>query len=527
MTALSVEAEFYRQQVSGPVHDLLRHYRRFGDRHGLNPSPYFDTAFYKTTYPDWAARGAKTALDDYVAHEMQGVWRRPHPLIDPANYLLRYPDVAAENISPVGHFIRHGDAENRSPSQNFDAGFYTGCYLPLGDGLAFRHYIEKGQHMGHLPKPLVRDVSQSGAAMVAALKALDRPIILCAHDAQRAGVPLLLYDTARWYADQGFSPVFVLLNGGPVVKSLSALGPVFLLAEGWTTKGLFAAVPKDVPVIVNSGAAALIGLAATEAGLRPLILIHEMRDYLAAQNLLDPLMKAKAGGAVFAVSFPRMASALQAELGTLPIMRPGLRLPPAPLSAFREKRHKFRQQTVFIGAGHADRRKGFDLFLDAAHSIATQIPKAQFVWLGALDPWARALADAALAKGMALHLPGFVADSLAWYAAATVYLLTSRADPGPTTVFHAAATGTPFVGYAADIGLIGLTDPIGCFVEPGETSAFVAKAVALAKNDRPANRHARRAALRPHLEYSQYCHAILDLAGTSGGSAKPPNVPMP
>ncbi|MFN4153576.1 MAG: glycosyltransferase [Paracoccaceae bacterium] len=503
------DAEHYQARLSARVPDPLDHFRAKGDRQGLDPSPYFSTRHYKALYPDWAASGQPTALDDFLAHEAQGNWRSPHPLIDPAGYLRRYPDVAAAGLSPAGHFARHGDAEGRSPSDAFDAAFYRRCYLRLGEGLAFAHYIRIGQRAGHLPKPVPRTLAQSRAAAAQVMAGRHRPILLGVHDAQEAGTPILVRDIAGQFAARGLSPVFVLRDGGPLVAQFQRLGPVFVLAEGWDAAGLLAGVSRDVPVLVNSGAAGDLALGAAQAGRRTVLLIHEMRGYLAAHSLLPVLQRAKGAGARVIASCPRMADALRPDLGALEILRPGAVLPPAQLADFRARRGAWRGRTVFIGAGHADRRKGFDLFLDAARDIHAQMPEAGFVWLGALDPWAQGLAVAARAAGLPLTLPGFVADSLACYSAARVYLLTSREDPGPTTLIHAAATGAPFVGYAADIGLHGTVDPLGQFVACDDRAAFVAAALAFARRETPDSRHARRAMLRPYLGLGAYCDSLL------------------
>lgn len=499
----------YRRQLAAPAPDPVRHFRRRGDALGLDPCAYFSTTFYKARYPDWAANGARTALDDFLAHQAGGVWRQPHPLVDPAAYLQSYPDVAAAGIAPVVHFIAHGDAEGRSPSQGFDAGFYRRCYLPLNSTHPFLHYLRHGQAAGHLPRPHPRTADLSRAAMAAVLAGRRRPVVLAAHDAQPAGVPILLRDMAARLVAEGRSPVFLLGNGGPVVLDLAGMGPVFLLAEGWHTGGLLAGCPATVPVVVHSAAAAAVAAQAARAGHPTALLIHEMRGYLAAQGLIPALRQAQDDGAWLVASFDRVATALAADLGRLDVVQPGLALPPAGLGAFRQQRRNGAGSPLFIGAGHADRRKGFDLFLDAARDIARAWPQARFVWLGSLDPWARDLADRALGEGLPLDLPGFVSDSLAWYAAATVYLLTSREDPGPATLVHAMATGTGFVGYAADIGLQEMAAPFGRFVPPGDRAQFVAAALALARTDTPAQRHARRKGVRPHVGFARYCETLL------------------
>lgn len=505
------DAEFYQTQMSRRVPDALAHFRAHGDRQGLDPSPYFSTLFYKQTYPDWADGGQPTALDDFLMQDARGPWRHPHPMIDPDFYLRQHADVAAAGMSPLGHFARHGDLEGRSPSAAFDARFYQRRYLRLAQTLAFAHYRSVGQTAGHLPRPEPRSFDQSAAASAGICASLNRPILLGGHDAQEAGSPILIRDIAREMIARGRDVVFVLRDGGPLVQALQQLGPVFVLADGWDAAGLFSGFGADVPANLHSAEAARMAIAAAKAGLRTTLHVHEMRGYLETQDLVPDLKAAQGAGVRLIASFPRMAADLRSALGALTIMQPGVTLPPAPLRAFRHQRQTRVGKAVFIGAGYADRRKGFDLFVEAAADLHKVVPDAGFVWLGALDPWAQELADKAIAKGLPLCLPGFVSDPLCWYAAASVYLLTSREDPGPTTLIHAAATGIPFVGYQTDIGLRGIIDPLGQFVTVGDRQAFVAAALGHLKNDTPARRHRQRALLRPHLGFERYCDGLLRL----------------
>ncbi len=513
------EAAHYLRQLGQPLaarsviaQQALAHFRSVGDRLGLDPSPYFDTRWYKAQHPDWAET-ARTAVEDFLARIDRTAPRAPHPMIDPEFYRKAYPDLAGLGPQAALHFIRHGDAEARSPSAVFDAGFYRQTYLPLGTGHPFRHYICEGRARGYLPRPEPRSAEASARAMRAALAKLPpaRSFLLVAHDAQQAGVPLLTLDLAQALQGRGWQPVFLLDRGGPLLPRFQGLGQVFLAAEGWEPGGLARALPTDTPALINTGAAARFAPALSGAGLRVLVLIHEMTDYLRAQGLIPDLNAAQQAGAGLVVSMPRMVPTLADLPEPVGQILPGVVLPVTPLAAFRALRRKARPRRapVFISAGHADHRKGFDLFLEAATELQRQMPKARFVWLGALDPWAQALADQARAAGLRLKLPGFVTDSLAWYRAADAYLLTSRQDPGPTTVIHAAAMGTPFVGYAADIGLIGLTEGMGHFVPPGDLPGFVATARHLATAGSPAKRRHLRRLVRRATDFETYVEALL------------------
>lgn len=513
----------YRAQIAWALRDerLLQHFLTKGDARGLDPSPYFSTRFYKAQYPDWRALGATTAFADFLLRIGRGEDRRPHPLIDPAAYRAAYADLAGLGAGAALHFLQHGDAEGRSPSDLFDAPFYRRCYLPLGAGHAFRHYVTEGAAAGHLPRPAPKGAGASQAAMARQAAALPRPFLLVSHDAQEAGVPILTLDLAQAVRERGWSPVFLLGNAGPLSARFAGHGPVFILAEGWDAAGLARGLPRGTPAIVNTSAAAAVALPLVQAGLRTLAMVHEMPDFVRAHGFMPDLQAAVRAGARPVLSMPRMAGMLEEELGPADVITPGIRLAPVPLARFRAARGWRRRQEgpVFIGAGHADLRKGFDLFLQAAARIARERPTARFVWLGALDHWARALADAALEAGLSLTLPGFVADSLAWYRAADVYLLTSRQDPGPTTVAHAAAAGTPFVGYAADIGLVGLTDGFGTFVPSGDEAGFVAQALTLAESGTPERRRRIRRHILQLTSFDRYAEALISLAAGPAAEA--------
>lgn len=507
------DADHYRRQIKAPLLDdaaALRHFLDQGDAAGLDPSAYIATRWYKQRYPDWAARGSRTAAGDFLASIGTGRQRQPHPLIDPDHYRASYPDLAGLGAAAALHFIRNGDGEGRSPSAGFDADFYRRCYLPLGRTHAFRHYITEGAALGHLPRPVPRNAASAQAAMRQAVAGLARPFLMVSHDAQTAGVPILTLDLARALRARGHDPVFLLGHAGPLAHRFRALGPVFIAAEGWDVAGLAAGLPPGNPAWVNTGAAAGLAAVLATSGLRCLVLLHEMADYLRGQGHIPGLRAAQAAGAQLIVSMPRMVQAFAPELGgQVTQILPGLVLPPTPLASFRQRRRHGGVGPVFIGAGHADHRKGFDLFLSAAARIAARRPQARFVWLGALDPWAQGLADAALDKGLPLALPGFVEDSLAWYRAADVYLLTSRQDPGPTTAIHAAAVGTPFVGYAADIGLVGLTDGACRFLPPGDEAGFVEAALEMASGISPETRRRLRRRVRAATSFDTYVDALL------------------
>lgn len=499
------DRDYYRRTVPDCGAVPMRHFQSRGDAEGRDPGPYFSTAFYKQTYPDWWSRGAATAVEDYLRCLAEGVERQPHPLIDPGWYRAAYPDLAGLGLDAALHFVRHGDAEGRSPSAAFDASYYARRHMPLEAGPPFRYWSEHGQRAGHRTQAGPRD------ATWAQLKgAATRPLIVACHDAQPAGVPILALDLAGAAIRRGWQPVFVLLRGGPLLPRFEAKGPVILAIDGHDPARMRDGLDPGVPALIVSAAAAPLAAPLAAAGNPCLVLIHEMPDYLRDHGLVAPLVAAREAGAQLVASLPRMAEGLEPLLGRVPQIRPGITLPDTPMTAFRRVRTRMRGRgPVFVGAGYADLRKGFDLFLEAALAIAGREPQARFVWLGEMNGWARDLAADAIARGLDLTTPGFVDDAPAWYRAADLYLLTSRQDPGPTTAIHAAQMGIPFVGYAADVGLRGLVEPMAVFVPPGDVDGFARAALDGAGAVDAASRRSLRRLVRGQVGFDAYADAVL------------------
>lgn len=506
------EADVYEALHGLSSGEGLAHFLREGSKAGLDPSPYFSTQFYHQRYPDWSEGGARTALEDFLSRLARGEMRQPHPLIDPEYYRTRYVDLEQLGARAALHFSEHGDHEVRSPSELFDADFYQRCYLKPGQRSPFRHFVRHGERAGNVTRDRRATFEESRSASQKQFQVLARPLLLCCHDAQLAGVPILTRDLACAAKRLGWQPVFLLKTGGPMLDELRALGPVYILAEGWALDGLTAGIPQSVPILANTSVVADIATRLTLSGHRCLILVHEMADYIRDQGVMTHLVSAQDVGVEIIASSPRMAEGLRPELADVEILPEGVVFPPTTLKAIRSVRSMVRsegQPLVFIGAGHADKRKGFDLFLEAARTIAASTPSARFVWLGALDEWARALADEALGRGLDLLLPGFTSESLAWYRAADVYLLTSRQDPGPTTPVHAAAVGTPFVGYAYDIGIIERARRLGQFIPPGDVGAYCDAALAAAASVTPQSRRALRRYVREEAAFAPYVEEVL------------------
>jgi hypothetical protein len=108
---------FYNVQSSTPFkkrRDAVRHYIAEGESAGLNPNPFFDVEWYRSTYPDVVSEG-RNALFDFLSRAPE-YERNPSQGFDCGWYLLQYPDVAAAGVNPLRHFMSDGHREGRIPS---------------------------------------------------------------------------------------------------------------------------------------------------------------------------------------------------------------------------------------------------------------------------------------------------------------------------------------------------------------------------------------------------------------------------
>lgn len=433
-------------------------------------------------------------------------------------YQETYPDT--HQVDPWEHYTSHGDRERRSPGPGFDAEFYASTYLALEEGHPLRHYLSDGRRAGHLPVPVVRTADESQSVMTAALAGLDFPFLLVGNDAQRAGAPLLLLELSRHLRRRGWSPVFVLQRGGPLLSQFESVGPTILIAEGYDATGLGAALQPETPVVGNTGWAAPL-----LEGLRPVgpkvLLIHEMPDYLQEHDLLSSVVQ----GTTIVAAFPAVARGLLQHLPTSSVVKtalPGLLHSTAsPGGTARVSQliaEKFGTDAlVFLGAGFADHRKGFDRFLDLARGIHDREPRSVSIWLGEVGAWGRQHELRARELDLPVLLPGFRPDASSWYANTDVYLLTSRQDPGPTTVMDAARCGVPFIAAPGDLGLRSLgdrLDNVGWFVD--DEADLAKRALEIAHTQTLESRTERAEQIETLASFSRYVDDLIRLLRAEG-----------
>lgn len=92
--------------------------------YSTDPHPLFSATRYLTQNPDVAAQGMSP-----VSHYLEFGWREgrnPHPYFCNDWYLARNPDVAYQGVNPLLHYLEHGWKEGRMPNPVFDPQAYLG-----------------------------------------------------------------------------------------------------------------------------------------------------------------------------------------------------------------------------------------------------------------------------------------------------------------------------------------------------------------------------------------------------------------
>jgi glycosyltransferase involved in cell wall biosynthesis len=140
---LLFDPDWYRTKRS-PVGNPLLDYIRTGAPAGVDPSPYFHSAYYIAAIGRPLRKGL-SPLGDFACQppEERVV---PTPLFDRVWYLESYPDVAQSGFDPFLHYVSSGDRDARSPGPWFDAAWYrTRNVEARGAGQApLAHYLREG-----------------------------------------------------------------------------------------------------------------------------------------------------------------------------------------------------------------------------------------------------------------------------------------------------------------------------------------------------------------------------------------------
>lgn len=298
-------------------------------------------------------------------------------------------------------------------------------------------------------------------------------LLLISHDASASGVPILTSDIIK-VLNKTFDKnvITVVMRGGPIEKEFEKGGLLINLNQKSFNN---LNKTKEIDLIFNSikkyGVNNCICNSVVSGILVPFLeknhfdyinLIHEQASTIKNYYLYDALNNIvnKSKKIVFSSSFVKneLSSTFNRKLIKSIVYPQGLYFrnklsnnKELAQYLLRKKLNIPENSKIILSCGHADIRKGFDLFYDVAkrvHQISNK--EFHFVWLGDRDEiLAKQLKVTSLSEKFSelIHLCDFDTDPSIYFAAADVFLLTSREDPLPMVVLMAMDCGVPVVAF--------------------------------------------------------------------------------
>lgn len=364
--------------------------------------------------------------------------------------------------------------------------------------------------------------------------ARPRHVTLVGHDAHPHGAQFLLLNLARAYRQAGLTVKIVLLEGGPLVKDYAEVAELIELPDPVTRRDEALRLLRGLrnehgeAAICNTTVSGSAVPLLREAGYGVLSLVHEMRSVYAQMDLARQIGDLAAADVpvVFPARIVRehFEEALGHKVENAVLRPQGMYLRPAPHDP--SLRDGLRQEygigadvPLLMGSGYIDHRKGVDLFVRALAALRAKGVPAEAIWIGHAErdflPEVQKLADS-LGLRDAVHFPGRQTDPAPFYAAADVFLLTSREDPYPSVVLEAMASDLPVIMFAGVTGSEDMAERGLALAVEAEDPEAMAEAVARLL-DRPAGRAemtARAAkAIAEETGFTDYAFDLLKLAG--------------
>lgn len=464
---------------------------------GSRPDFRFDAEFYARLYPDAAAAGLSPD-DHFEAHgrhegRFATAYRQMRASVADLDerllLLVRDPDLrdrmtgadAAPACELFFELLMLGDPVDRRLSY-FSEAYYMTRYRDLEEAGVhpLSHFLMHGLQEG---RRSLRDLEEN---LTVGHRRFDRDrptVMVCVHEMSKTGAPIVGLEIAA-EAARTHNVVVAALRGGPLLEEFRAHAVEVAISDQPGRDFDFmeiAAKPYLDRAILNSVEAHPFIPALLKARVPFATYIHEYADYTLPRfkcifsALFADLMVFSSRsvmdnwGDIFATL------GFDAGRDATIIPQRELRFGQVPADRLAEARKELSRligtdctaRRVVLGAGHAQWRKGTDLFVQSAQVAARTDPDAVFVWIGDglnhEDPHFGVWIDKQIREtganrpgGNLFFLPaGGYYDDLC--RAADVFFLSSRLDPLPNVVFDAAKHGCQIVMFR---NASGFDDPV-------------------------------------------------------------------
>lgn len=354
-------------------------------------------------------------------------------------------------------------------------------------------------------------------SLISHSRSVNPSVLLVTHDCHPHGAQFLILAVGKELRSLGYEVSVVTLGGGPLLSEFLSLGP---LIDASATTAADVAGFLDAQrrrgtrdVITNTVVSGSMLPQLKALGFAVMSLIHEMPGVIRSmkQEANAKLVSEYSDHIVFASNHGRKLFEEIAPLDDQRVLiRPQGVLRKNPYKGRHDDAHSFvcakhglpPNTKLVVAVGFLDHRKGADIFVEVAEQALKRNPNLAFLWVGHVDPDFEVIVRREIeARGLTdrVILVGFDRSPMAYYAAASVYALTSREDPFPNVVLESAEVGVPVVGFkdasgAADF----ILDQGGFLVEQFDTAAF-AEAVLKLLEKRPVKRASSTGSLRRYV----------------------------
>lgn len=327
---------------------------------------------------------------------------------------------------------------------------------------------------------------QETANAVIETRVNNKKIIYVSHDAYLHGAQMLSLNIIKNLTEEFHYDVYCILkNHGDLKpefqkysKELICVqddlhGDVFKLKEWISKTGIKKAICNTVVV------GDILGVLA-DCEVECISLIHEMENVIhqyKCENNLDIIAK-YAKNIVFASDYVRKSVEIINKIppNKARIYPQGMYI----LNPYLNNKDKVRENIkylyniennnkIVLGVGYGDYRKGIDLFVDTAYKTLSIYSNVTFIWVGKIElelknNLEKTIKDKGYEKS--IIFAGFQNDSMKYYIASDVFLLTSREDPFPTVVMEAMYAKLPVIAFKDGGGYVEIiNDENGKLVE--------------------------------------------------------------